>query len=139
MKKYLVIDMSDLELKILKVLQKDKVKFEKEKTYSDLRRGRYRFDFFCPDIKGGALIEVQGEQHYKRNPKFFKTLKDFTAAQERDRRKIQYCLAHRIPLYCIPYWEIENIKSSKDIFQDKFRAKTKWKNDEDWRNFQNSI
>lgn len=109
--------MSQLEDKILHILLKDKIRFEREKTFTDLRKGKYRFDFFCPEIQGGALIEVQGEQHYISNPKFFKSRKEFNAAKERDRRKISYCLAHNIPLYCIPYWEIEKITKATDIFK----------------------
>jgi hypothetical protein len=51
--------------------------------------------------------------------------------QEHDRRKISYCLANNIKIYIIPFWEIENIKSVKDLLSNKFRALTRWKNDED--------
>ena len=128
--------MSGLEEHILKILKHDHIFFEREKTFQDLRKGKYRFDFYCPySPRGRAVIEVQGQQHYQFIGKFFKSRHEFLAAQERDRRKISYCLANNLKLYCIPYWEIENIKSSKDIFQNKFLAKTKWKNDEDWQKF----
>lgn len=130
--------MSELEAVVLKILLKNKIKFDREKTFTDLRKGRYRFDFYCYGIDGGdAAIEVQGPQHYYKINKFFKSTQEFKAAQERDRRKINYCLARKIKLYCIPYWEIDNLKTLTDVFQDKFLAKTKWKNDEDWRNFVN--
>lgn len=128
--------MSDLEEKVMKVLKKDGIYFEREKTFSDLRKGKYRFDFYCPYVEGGgAIVEVQGQQHYQQIKKFHSSLKDFKAGQERDRRKISYCLANSIPIYCIPYWEVDSIKKSSDIFQEKYRAKTKWKNDVDWKNF----
>jgi hypothetical protein len=75
------------------------------------------------------LCEVQGEQHYIYNKKFYKNKSDFLKAQERDRRKISYALAHGIKIYCIPYWEIENISSVEDLFSQKFLAKSKFHND----------
>ena len=123
---------SSLEEHIIKILQKEKIKFEREKTYSDLKSGYYRFDFFLPDFN--ICCEVDGMQHYKFLKVFYKKRQDFLKAQERDRRKNSYCLAHNILLYRIPYFEIENIKQFKDIIQDKFLVKTKWHCDEVARN-----
>lgn len=128
--------MSDLEEYIMLLLNKGHIKFEREKIFSDLRKGRYRFDFYCPYVDGGSVIEVQGPQHYEQIKHFQKTRRDFMAAQERDRRKISYCLSNGIKIYCIPYWEVKEIKTAKEIFSDKFLARNKWKNDDDWRNFQ---
>lgn len=122
-------------MKVMSILNKSNIYFEREKTFSDLRKGRYRFDFYCPYVEGGAAIEVQGQQHYQRNFRFHKTEREFKAGQERDRRKISYCLANGIKIYCLPYWEIDSLESAQDIFQEKFRAKTKWKNDIDWKNY----
>ena len=123
--------MSNLERVIYKILLKQKVKFVQEKVFKDLRNGLYRFDFYLPDLN--ICIEVQGAQHYQFNKLFHKKRSDFTKAQERDRRKISYCLAHSIKLYCIPYWEIENIKEYKDIFKSEFLASSKFHNDTVWR------
>ena len=41
-------------------------------------------------------------------------------------------------MYINPYWEKENIKTSKDIFQDKFLVKSKWHNDKKWIEYQNN-
>lgn len=125
--------MSKYEQILEQILVKNKVIFVREKTFVDLKRGSYRFDFFLP--QSNIVIEVNGEQHYKQVKCFQKTRKDFLAAQERDRRKISWCLANKIKIYCIPYWEIKNIKSLEQVFQDKFLAKTKWKNDEDWKKY----
>lgn len=128
--------MSNLEEIVMKALKKDKIYFETEKTFKDFRKGNYRFDFYCPNLQGReTIIEVQGTQHYKYVGKFYKNTREFRAAQERDRRKISYCLAKGIDLYCIPYWVVPGIKSSEDIFKADYLAKTKWKNDEDWREF----
>lgn len=115
---------SSLEEHIIKILQKEKIKFQREKTYPDLKFGYYRFDFFLPEQN--ILCECDGIQHYKFSKKFHKSRQDFLKAQERDRRKNSYALAHKIPLYRIPYWEIDNINSFNNITQDKFLVKDKW-------------
>ena len=38
--------MSSYEEKIISLLKKSKLKFEREKTFTDLKNGRYRFDFY---------------------------------------------------------------------------------------------
>lgn len=115
---------SSLEEKIITILQKEKIKFQREKTYPDLKFGYYRFDFFL--LQYNLLIEVDGAQHYKFSKIFHKKRQDFLKAQERDRRKNSYALSHNIPLYRIPYFEIENIHTFQDILQDKFLVKDKW-------------
>ena len=129
--------MSSYEEKIITLLQQSKLKFQREKRFTDLRQGKYRFDFEVYVEGAPALVEVQGEQHYQRIGKFHQTRADFESAKERDRRKISYCLAHRIPLYIIPYWEIDKLQSASDIFQEKYRARNRWKNDLNWQYYQN--
>ena len=126
--------MSKGEQKIAELLRISGIRFEREKTFDDLRGGRYRFDFYLPDQK--VVIENNGVQHYQMVSKFYHNKTEFYKAQERDRRKISYCLAHGIYIYCIPYWEIDKIEKVDDLFQNKFLAKTKWKNDEDWKRHQ---
>ena len=81
-----------------------------------------------------VIIEFQGQQHYQYIEKFYRNRAQFESAKERDRRKISYCLAKNIPIYIIPYWEIDNIHSAADLFNQKFLAKNRWKNDKDWQN-----
>ena len=127
--------MSKSEEKIVNLLQKGGYKFEREKRFSDLKHGLYRFDFY---VQGGqAIIEYNGEQHYRHVRKFHTTRAEFEAAKERDRRKISYCLAHNIPLYIIPYWELDNLHTAADLFDERFRARSRWKNDQDWQRRQN--
>ena len=38
--------MSKGEEKIISLLQKGRYKFEREKRFSDLKQGKYRFDFY---------------------------------------------------------------------------------------------
>ena len=122
--------MSGLEQVICEILRDEKIVFEREKQFKDCYNGLYRFDFYCPDLN--IIIEVHGAQHYKYNG-FYGDRSEFLKAQERDRRKISYCLAKKIKIYCIPYWEIQNIHTFQDIVQDKFLAKSKFHNDEVFR------
>lgn len=123
--------MSDLELQILKILQKERLHFEREKTFSDLRGGRYRYDFYVITDAGPVLIEIDGIFHFKD----IHGRAVFMKQQEHDREKNSYALANRIPLYRIPYWEMKNITSFKDMTADKFLVRNKWYNDELIREF----
>ena len=119
--------MSSYEEKVIKILKKEKVRFQREKTFSDLKKGKYRFDFFIPNYKGAPLLlEVNGIQHYKQVKKFQPTRKDFLAQKERDRRKISYCIAHGIALYIIPYWDIDKINCVEDLFNPMYKARIRW-------------
>lgn len=124
------------EEKIIGLLKKSRYRFEREKRFGDLKRGLYRFDFYVLSGRSTpCVIEFNGAQHYVQLTHFQTTTREFKAQQERDRRKISYCLAHNIPIYIIPYWEIDNIHTAADLFKDKYRAKDRWKNDRDWKKF----
>ena len=120
--------MSSLERVVASILAQENIVFEREKTFKDCYNGLYRFDFYLP--QKNVIFEVQGEQHYTFVKSFYKNKSDFTKAKERDRRKISYCLAHGIKIYCIPYWEIQNLKNYNDLIQKKFLARSKFHNDE---------
>ena len=119
--------MSKGEEQIIQILRAAGVRFEREKTYSDLKGGRYRFDFYLPAYN--VLIEVDGKQHFEQVAKFQRTRAEFLKQQENDRRKNSYCLANNITLLRIPYWELKNIKTFKDLFQNRFLVFSKWHND----------
>lgn len=130
--------MSKGEERIIELLKKGRYRFEREKRFSDLKKGKYRFDFYV--VGGRAVpcaIEYNGEGHYQPVRKFYHTRAEFIQAQERDRAKISYCLAHGIPLYIIPYWELDNLHTAADLFNPRFRATSKWKNDLDWQRYRN--
>ena len=118
---------SKYEEQVIRLLRAAGVKFIREKTFSDLKGGRFRFDFYLPSF--GCLLEIDGEQHFKQVTKFQRTRADFLKQQEHDRQKNSYCLANNITLFRIPYWELSNISQAKDLFQKKFRVFTKWHND----------
>ena len=115
--------MSSYESYFISLFKREKIDFIREKTYKDLKNGKFRFDFYL--AKYDALVEVDGEQHFK--PIYGR--QNFLKGQEHDRQKNSYCLAKRIKLYRIPYWEIKNIRKVEDIFNDKFLVISKWHND----------
>ena len=112
------------EEKIANILKTENIHFEREKTFQDLHKGMYRYDFYLPELN--IACEYDGKQHFEHIVYFHKSRQDFLKAQERDRKKNSYALSHNIPLYRIPYFEIENINTFQDILQDKFLVKDKW-------------
>lgn len=122
--------MSKNEEYIMNILLKENIHFEREKSFQDLKKGKYRFDFYIPNLNGlQYIIEIDGEQHFQKVEKFQKTKTDFLKQQEHDRIKDSYCLANNIFLYRIPYWELKNIHTFKDILNNRFKVKNKWHND----------
>jgi hypothetical protein len=54
--------MSKYENKVMELLKMNKISFYREKTFKDLKKGLYRFDFFLPNYNGlKIIIEVDGE------------------------------------------------------------------------------
>lgn len=127
--------MSKGEDKIIDILNRARVCFEREKTYSDLKHGKFRFDFLIHLHGADCIVEFNGEQHYEFVGKFYKTQLEWRQAQGRDMRKITYCLAHKIPLYIIPFWEIDSINTVQDLFQPKFLAQDRYKNFTDYETY----
>lgn len=122
----MVIKMSKYEDKVMNILKAARLPFYREKTFQDLKRGMFRFDFYITDYQGKkVIVEVDGEQHFQ--PIYGRAA--FLKGQEHDRQKNSYCLAKGIPLYRIPYWEIASLKSIEDIFTSSHLVKDKWHND----------
>lgn len=58
--------MSRYENKVMELLKKAKISFYREKTFKDLKKGLFRFDFYLYNYCGhSVIIEVDGEQHFK--------------------------------------------------------------------------
>lgn len=128
--------MSKGEDRIVDLLNLARIKYVREKSFSDLKHGLFRYDFYIPDLDGGrAIIEFNGQQHYYFVGKFYKNTQEWRKMQEHDRRKISYALANDIKIYIIPYWEISKIATARQLFQEKYLAKTRWKNDEDFEEY----
>lgn len=124
---YTKMKTSSYESKIISILKKENISFIREKTFSDLRGGRFRYDFYIVDFDGApAIIEMNGQYHFKPIRGRAQLLKQ----QQHDREKYGYALAHEIKLYAIPYWEVDHIKTTSDIFQEKFLVHSKWHDDE---------
>lgn len=106
------------EFLINTILLKNNYIFQTEYVFTDLPNRRFDFAIFDENNNLSSLIEWDGEQHFNSQSKYY--------TQEgilRDKEKNLYCLSHNIPLYRIPYFEYNNIKDVKDIFQNKFLLK----------------
>ena len=122
--------MSHGEELIEKILRKAKISFEKEKTFTDLRNGKYRYDFYIPNLNGKpTIIEYNGAQHYEFIKTFYQSPRFWLAALERDRRKISYALANNMDLFIIPYWDYPLLKTKEDLFKPEYKAADRWHND----------
>lgn len=121
---------SNLELHIIKVLNKEGLPYRREQTFSALRGGKLRFDFYIPNYRGQrVLIEVDGPHHFKFNPKFFKTQSDFRRSCGRDRVKNNFALLEHINLYRIPYYDVRKIETFQDIINPIYRVRDAYHND----------
>ena len=126
--------MSGLEAIVNKILIAEGKKFEREKQLTNIYNGLYRADFILPREK--IAIEVNGQQHYEYVKIFHKNRSEFLKAKERDRRKLKGLIAAGYKVYCIPYWEIDNIHTFADLTSEKFHATTQYHNDIVWREHQ---
>lgn len=120
--------------KIFNILKAEHILFKIEYEFNNLKGKndtplRYDFALLNKTNQPRILIEFDGEAHFKQVKFFQKQSSDFKRAQERDRQKNKYALLHNIQLYRIPYWEIDNISTFKDLFNPKFKVKNKYHND----------
>ena len=54
--------MSSYENQVINILKAAKINFQREKTFSDLKHGLFRFDFYISNLNGATIIiEVDGE------------------------------------------------------------------------------
>jgi hypothetical protein len=115
---------SSYEEKAIKLLLTRRATFAREKTFNDLRHGALRFDFYItkPFL---AILEIDGQYHFQPIRGRAALMKQ----QEYDRIKNSWCLAKDIPLYRVPYWELDNITKFEELFQNKFKVTSKWHND----------
>lgn len=86
-------------------LIKNKLKYETEYKYDDLKgnKNNLKFDFSCHHFN--VLIEVDGELH------FFDKMKneiEFNKQNKYDKLKNDYCINNNIKLIRIPYWDFNN-------------------------------
>lgn len=98
---------------ISKILNDNKIHFEKQKTFKNCvfnqTGGFARFDFY---VNNQYLIEFDGVQHFLTNKNGFYTEAMLEKIKERDRFKNHWCKTNNIPLIRIPYWHLEKISIS---------------------------
>lgn len=89
---------------IKELLDSANIKYEREKTFDDLRfeTGYFaRFDFYLPDYN--VIIEYDGKQHFIEGKSVFDNPEQFAITQEHDKIKNDYCKSKGIKLVRIPY------------------------------------
>lgn len=106
-------------------LNKNNFIFEKEKCFPNFQykdtKGYPRFDFYVR-LKTPILIEYHGIQHYE-SLGGWNNIQYWTERQKRDEIKRQWAKENNIPLYEIPYWELDNIeKVLEGIIKDTAAA-----------------
>lgn len=129
------------EERIVSILQQAKIKFKREYIFNDLkslkqRPLRYDFALFDNNDKIFALIEYDGQAHFKYNKHFHKNYRDFKYRQELDLIKNEYALKNNIPLFRIPFPDLDKLLTYYDLFELKYKVKTKWHNHEVARKLQ---
>jgi hypothetical protein len=125
--------MSKGEDKLIKIFNSARVRYNREIIVPRLtgKKGvplRYDFGIY----HNGALIalfEFDGEQHFKYTSHFNKSKSDFQYRRGCDRKKNEWALKNNIPLYRIPYWDLDNISCFNDVIQEKYRVRNIYHND----------
>lgn len=101
---------SKAEKCVMDFLNRNKIKFEYEKTFDDCRnKSLLRFDFYVK----GTLIELDGQQHFKSINHFGGT-EALKQTQQNDQIKNDYAASKGIKLIRIPYWDYNNIEEILD-------------------------
>lgn len=102
------------EHKIIKLLDKQNIKYETQKTFNTCRfinsNNLARFDFYLP--KYNCLIEYDGRQHFEQGTGYWDNKEKFKLTQEHDKYKNQWCKENNISLIRIPYTHYNDITLS---------------------------
>lgn len=102
---------SRYEQLVINYLRKNKIKYTRQKKFSDCRNILpLPFDFYVKDFN--MLIEVDGQGHYQvcnfHGCSKEQGLKSFESTKINDGIKTKYCKDNNINLLRIPYWEFED-------------------------------
>lgn len=85
---------------IKQLLIKNKIHFQSQKTFNDLKdKQKLSFDFF---INNQYVLEYDGRQHFKQD-RGWNNKEKFNYTRQHDLIKNKYCFEHNIPLIRIPY------------------------------------
>ena len=122
--------MSSYEEYFEKLLKKNKIQYKKEVTFPDLhKKNALRFDFgIYEGNKLLCIVEIDGEQHFKP-VEMFGGYSSFVTCKAHDRIKNKYCLRKNIPLYRIPYYDINTITPYKVFTNPIYRVISEFHND----------
>ena len=91
---------------VQKYLEENNISFEPQKRFKECNNNLSSFDFCAYDKDNKMyLIEVNGIQHYKDNPRFG----GLETIRRRDELKKQFCEDNNIPLIIISYKELNKI------------------------------
>ena len=107
---------SRLEYKVRKFLEEQNISYKQQFRFMDCRGDKYPLPFdFCLFYKdkNKLLIEVDGEQHFRKDSIFADR---FEAIKKNDRRKNYYCKKNNIPLLRLNTCDID---SKKEIYKQK--------------------
>lgn len=118
---------SRLEQKCAALLDQGDILYVTEFSFPDLKSDRgnlLRFDFAIFETpedlefeRPKALIELQGEQHFKQK---FTSREAFARQQANDKRKRQYCAVKGYKLVAIPYTEYNSMTLDSILEQCQF-------------------
>ena len=119
--------MSKYEDKVEHLLRKAGLTYKKEVSFPDLKDKDFlRFDFgIYKNQKLVGLIEVDGEQHFQ-SIEHFGGNEEFKRVKKTDRAKNRYCLMKKIPLFRVPFSEIETFTLDK---LPQFKVTSQYHND----------
>lgn len=112
--------MSKGETLVGKVLEHFKLHYQPQQTFKDcthVQRLPFDFGIYTPDGELIALIEFDGEQHY-RPVKAFGGEEDYQRRVRNDRIKNDFAKAKGIPLLRIPYFEKRPKKNMTNFLVD---------------------
>lgn len=116
------------ERRIRKVLEREGVAFEQEKSFPQCRSFKraapLRFDFLVQHpILGPTLIEFHGRHHFEYTPHFHKGKQDYDYRRHMDVLKCSFALAHKIPMFVIPFVDYERLNNFEDLFREEYRVR----------------
>lgn len=125
---------SKYEQQIIELLKANNVLFKREQKFEGLKgfKDNLRFDFVIynrEDYSIDCFIEVNGIQHYKE-VSVWGGKHGLQKRKEYDRKKMSYALSHKIPLICLPYWDInEQLTFEKLMSNPQYKVTSIWHND----------
>ena len=96
------------EIYIKKILENNKIKFIREKSFEKIESmKRLRFDFWLPELN--TIIEYDGKHHFEPI-EYFGGNKTFDKVKKNDKIKNLFCLDNNINLLRISYKDYKNIE-----------------------------